>query len=116
MAIAFSGTLQGQGTVALNGAPLVPTDVDIFVVQVGPQVDATGIDGHRFFKRLGYLQFLNNSFHAFSSSQPAEAVSEPLWFNCESQDAEVHTVLNSQATEFIFWISPGSQVQVQVSF
>lgn len=114
MVTVFNGTLTGFGIQHISDTGVIPTDMDVWVTTVGNQVNVSGVDGHRLFKRLGYLQFLAN-VNAFGGTQPNEAVTDPIWFNCESQDIAIQTAVGDTATDFVFWISPGSAVRVLVS-
>lgn len=107
MASVFSGTLTGQGQVTFAGGSVVPTDVDILVTTIGPRVSTKGPAPYRKLQFAGWILFTQSAFN--------EAVSEPVYFNWESQDAEVHNVPGSTSDGFSFFVQPGTEVHVNVS-
>lgn len=113
MTSVFVGTLSGQGTQAL-AAECVPIDCDVNVSVIGPHVTTQGPDGHRRLANVGWIVFYNSTFSP-PGMLGAESVTDVLWFNQESQDMPVNTVLGQTATHFAFWIQPGSEVILHVT-
>lgn len=113
MSLLFTGTISGQGTQPLS-VEAVPTDVDISVITIGPHVSFQGPNGHRRLNNVGWMVFYNSNFGP-PGFLGEEDVTDQIWFNHESEDRQINTVLGSTATHFAFWINPGSEVKVFVS-
>lgn len=115
MPTAFNGTLTGFGTETFVAGLLVPTDMDIDVTAIGYQVSMQGPPGHLRLTNVGWIQFFNSTFGP-SGFAGQESVTEAFWFNSENQDAEIKTALGQQADGFAYWISPGSEVKLIISY
>lgn len=106
------GTISGSGVLHLDDVGVVVTNVHITVSNVGPHVSAKGPAGHRKLQMAGWMRFQNSAYGA-----TAESVYDPLYFNWETEDLQTAgNPLSLQATDFSYWIPPGTEVQVNVFF
>jgi hypothetical protein len=110
----YNGVLTGSGTVSLAGGHVTPTDADYWVDTINNQVQESGAAGHRLFKRVGWFQLFDSAAVVFSG-QPPEAMSPPIWFNCESEDVAIPLVPGGTPDSLYYDVAPGCSVHLNVS-
>lgn len=108
----ISTTLTGSGQIHIDDTGVVVTDVDINVTTIGPHVSAKGPVGHRKLQMAGWLRFQNSTYGATE-----ESVYDPIYFNWEAEDVQISgNPMGLSATDFSYWIPPGTTVEVNVSY
>ena len=114
MPSAYNGTLTGSGDIQISVGGTQPIDMDAWVTALGPKVRFAGTPPRRTFKYVGWVQFWNSTYVAFTG-QPPESVGPAFYFNQESADIVFPDWHGQTVTHFYYWIAPGCAVEVNIT-
>ena len=103
-------TLTGSGVLDFGVGFFTPTDMDVQVTVLGPTVRAVGPAGHRALKYAGWLQFINTSY------VNEEGVTDAIFINSEAQDVAIVFTPGANCDKLAYYVSPGTEVVITVSF